>query len=57
MTEKSESAERDTSPGIDVTTMQLLLKMTPMERFRWAVESSNNVRRVREAAQRALRRK
>jgi hypothetical protein len=36
--------------GVDITIMQGLLKMTPAERLRYAVASSNNVRRLVEAA-------
>ena len=38
--------------GVDVSVMRELLMMTPAERFWWAVDSANNVMRIREAAHR-----
>jgi len=38
--------------GVDVTMMRELLKMTPAERFRSAVESANNLRRLLDSARR-----
>ena len=62
MAEKNETPapdpkwEDDPYRGVDVSMMQELLKLTPAERLRLAVEASNNLRRFREAAQRSLRR-
>jgi hypothetical protein len=49
--------DHDPYGGVDVSTMRELLKMTPAERFHWAVESSNNVAKLVEQARRSLRRK
>jgi len=49
-------ADDDPYGGVDVSLMRELLKLTPAERLRWAVESSNNVQRIRDAARRSLRR-
>jgi|GEM_PF-3977447 len=48
--------DHDPFGGVDVSTMRELLKLTPAERFHWAVESANNVARLVAEARRTLRR-